>query len=438
LTNAQLQTTLRLKASAPGYLPAQLNTAPLHQLPPLLLQPDDAALMQAAWDIASKTDTPEAYTAFLRKYPNSPMVYEASSRLAAFASAREQAAWGTAQKTNTLAGYEGFLKDYRAGAYAAEAQNRLDNLSDDAAWARAEAANTPAACQQYLQNYPKGRHLAEAQRCVNAAAQVIAPTTDVPKPSMVSVPGGSFTMGDVMGDKVKDNELPVHTVQLAAFELGRYEVTFAEYDRFCEATKRDKPEDKGWGRGNRPAIYLSWEDATAYCNWLSTQHGYTPVYTTGKGSDISANWQANGYRLPTEAEWEYAARGGGKKVRFGNGKDIAEPKEINFDGSKERKTTYSIVGEYREKTVPVGSLNSPNTLGLHDMSGNVWEWCWDWYGNYSKNTQTNPRGPASGSDRVLRGGSWYYSPQDVRAADRLFNTPGLRSGHIGFRLARTP
>ncbi len=438
LTSAQLQTTLRLKASAPGYITAQLNTAPLHQLPPLLLQPDDAAQMQAAWDKASRTDTPEAYTAFLGKYPNSPMVYEASSRLADFASAREQAAWGAAQKTNTLAGYEGFLKDYPAGAYAAEAQNRLDNLSDDAAWARAEAANTPAACQQYLQSYPKGRHLAEAQRCVNAAAQVIAPTTDVPKPSMVSIPGGSFTMGDVMGDKARDNELPVHTIQLAAFELGRYEVTFAEYDRFCEATKRDKPEDRGWGRGNRPAIYVSWEDATAYCNWLSTQHGYTPVYTTGKGSDISANWQANGYRLPTEAEWEYAARGGGKKVRFGNGKDIADPKEINFDGSKENRTKYSIAGEYRQKTVPVGSLNSPNALGLHDMSGNVFEWCWDWYGNYSKNTQTNPRGSASGSDRVFRGGSWYSFPRGVRAADRNSVAPVYRSDYLGFRLARTP
>ncbi|NUO02952.1 MAG: formylglycine-generating enzyme family protein, partial [Saprospiraceae bacterium] len=143
------------------------------------------------------------------------------------------------------------------------------------------------------------------------------------------------------------------------------------------------------------------------------------------------------YRLPTEAEWEYAARGGGKAVLFGNGKNIIDPKEINFNGSADYKKSYSVAGEYRQKTVPVGSLNSPNALGLHDMSGNVWEWCSDWYGAYPAGSQTNPTGPASGSYRVFRGGSWYVYPRYCRVAYRFGGTPDYRYSSVGFRLART-
>ena len=166
---------------------------------------------------------------------------------------------------------------------------------------------------------------------------------------------------------------------------------------------------------------------------------YQPVYTI-KGKEVTANWNANGYRLPTEAEWEYAARGGGKKVRFGNGKDVADPKEINFNGEKDYKKPYSLVGEYRRETVPVDSLNSLNALGLHDMSGNVYEWCWDWYDQkyYAKSPTTNPRGPSAGSFRVLRGGSWFSDPRYVRAAYRNDYTPDNRFYDIGCRLARTP
>jgi formylglycine-generating enzyme required for sulfatase activity len=252
---------------------------------------------------------------------------------------------------------------------------------------------------------------------------------------MALIPAGTFEMGDVMGDKEYDNEKPVHPVTLDAFYLGKYAVTFEEYDAFCEATKRDKPGDSGWGRGKRPVINVSWEDAVAYCNWLSMQHGFQPVYTIS-GSKVTTNWNANGYRLPTEAEWEYAAREGGKKVRFGNGKDIADPKEINFDASASYKKPYSVAGEYRRKTVPAGSLNSPNALGLHDMSGNVWEWCWDWYGGYPSTAQINPKGPDTGSFRVFRGGSWSLSPAYVRVAHRFNSTPDDRDYGLGFRLAR--
>ncbi len=252
---------------------------------------------------------------------------------------------------------------------------------------------------------------------------------------MVLVKGGIFQMGDVMGDNEYGDERPVHSVTLSDFLIGKYAVAFEEYDAFCSATGSSKPGDRDWGRGRRPVISVSWENAVAYCNWRSKQEGLEEVYTSG--STVTANWQANGYRLPTEAEWEYAAREGGKKVRFGNGKDIADPKEVNFVGIAEYKRPYSVVGEYRGKTVPVGSLNSPNALGLHDMSGNVLEWCWDWYGDYPAAAQTNPKGPNTGSLRVLRGGSWFSRPRNCRVAHRGNDTPGYRDYSIGFRLART-
>ncbi|MBK8704644.1 MAG: SUMF1/EgtB/PvdO family nonheme iron enzyme [Saprospiraceae bacterium] len=149
-------------------------------------------------------------------------------------------------------------------------------------------------------------------------------------------------------------------------------------------------------------------------------------------------WQGGSYRLPTEAEWEYAARAvdgkGGGKVRFGNGKDIADPKEINFDGNSGTRP-YSIAGGYRRKTTPVGNF-SPNSLGLFDMSGNVWDWCWDWYDAYPTSSQTDPKGPDSGSNRVNRGGSWLNDPVYARCAYRSDDGPDRRSSSLGFRLAR--
>lgn len=281
------------------------------------------------------------------------------------------------------------------------------------------------------------------------------PRYNTPKPAMVFIPGGTFQMGDILSDSDMDSdELPTHTVTLGGYYLGPTEVTFDEYDLFCDATKRDKPDDRGWGRGRRPVIYVNWYDAIEYCNWLSEQHGYTQAYTIDKNrkdpnnqnTDDDKKWTvnlvpgANGYGLPTEAEWEYAARAGGKKVRFGNGKDIADPKEINFDASAEYKKDYSVVGEFQRETVPVGNLNSPNSLGLHDMSGNVWEWCWDWYDEkqYEKDVKgaRNPVGTYSGQSRVLRGGSWVDGPNDCRASNRGRWYSYSWGSALGFRLVR--
>ncbi|OWY19433.1 hypothetical protein B6N25_14300 [Sphingobacteriales bacterium TSM_CSS] len=267
---------------------------------------------------------------------------------------------------------------------------------------------------------------------------------------MKYIKGGSFEMGDVFGEGY-DSEKPVHPVTVDDFYMSAYCVTFEEYDAFCVATGRAKPGDAGWGRGKQPVISVSWYDAVEYCNWLSRQQGLTPVYTidktrqdpNNKNGDwdekwiVTPNWNANGYRLPTEAEWEYAAREGGKKVRFGNGQNILRATEANFDGSASYKQPYSEVGEYREKTVGVDSFK-PNGLGLYNMSGNVWEWCWDWYGNYQNSPQANPRGAAGGSFRVLRGGSWGSLPQGCRVACRNSNAPDYRDNYYGFRLAFVP
>ena len=280
------------------------------------------------------------------------------------------------------------------------------------------------------------------------------PTDLLPLPTMIRIPGGTFQMGSTEGSS---DEKPVHTVTVSDFYLAETEVTFTQYDAFCEATGRDKPSDSGWGRGQRPVINVDWYDCIEYCNWLSEQQSLQPVYTIDKRSQdpnnssgfdekkwrVTANWQANGYRLPTEAEWEYAARAlngqGGGKVRFGNGQDIADPNQINFDASASYKKPYSRAGIYRQKTLPVGSF-VPNSLGLYDMSGNVWEWCWDWYGNdyYASSPSRDPRGPDSGADRVLRGGSWSGFPRSALVAYRNRGMLSYRNANYGFRPARTP
>lgn len=258
-------------------------------------------------------------------------------------------------------------------------------------------------------------------------------------------------MGDVIGDKEQTNE-SVHVVTVGNFWFAKNEITFKEYDAYCSATGNELPNDNGWGRGQRPVINVDWYDAIEYCNWRSSQEGLKVAYSINKSVkdpnntntndtkrwQISLNENANGYRLPTEAEWEYAARAGGKKVRFGNGKDIAVPSEINFNPSPDSKKQYDMTGEYRQKTVPVGSLNSPNALQLHDLSGNVWEWCWDWYdsGNYGKSATSNPQGPSFGSHRVCRGGSWGDNSAHQRVSYRNFVMPSVRGFYLGFRLAR--
>jgi formylglycine-generating enzyme required for sulfatase activity len=260
--------------------------------------------------------------------------------------------------------------------------------------------------------------------------------------TMVFIPGGTFIMGDVMGDSKWDEELfsemTLHEVTLDSFCLGKYAVTFEEYDLFCEIIGMKKPSDEESGRGKKPVFNVDWYDAVLYCNWLSTKEGFEEVYTITEDWVVTANWKTNGYRLPTEAEWEYAARGAGKKVRFGNGKDIAKVDEINFSGREGRYSIRSFRAKIHNKTVPVGSL-APNPLGLYEMSGNIWEWCWDSHQPYSSNAQKNPKGSEWNKYfRMMRGGSWGSSARECRSTFRCCQLANQCNSYTGFRLVFVP
>jgi len=246
----------------------------------------------------------------------------------------------------------------------------------------------------------------------------------------VLVEGGTFMMEDTWGVGFS-NEKPVHQVTLTYdFYIGKYETTFDEYDAFCETTGRSKPKDEGWGRGSRPVINVSWNDAIAYCNWLSEKEGLPKAYDD-KGNLLDKDGMITtdpskvvGYRLPTEAEWEYAARGGNKS------------KGYKYSGSDTIDEVAWYTSNSGGKTQEVGK-KAPNELGIYDMSGNVWEWCSDWYGNYSSSAQTNPYNSTAGSFRVYRGGSWYFDATLTLVAFRAFDSPTSTGDYLGFRIART-
>ncbi|WP_334103293.1 SUMF1/EgtB/PvdO family nonheme iron enzyme, partial [Mesotoga prima] len=256
-------------------------------------------------------------------------------------------------------------------------------------------------------------------------------------PEVVLVEGGTFMMGDAWGDGLY-TELPVHEVTLTYdFWLGKYEVTFEEYDAFCDATGRSKPGDLGMGRGKSPVIYVNWWDAIAYCNWLSQKEGLPFAYRLSgepsEGQMLDANGNVTtditkviGYRLPTEAEWEYAARGG---------KHHSPNKYSGSDNVDEVAWHWYNSGY---KTHEVG-LKLPNALGICDMSGNVWEWCSDFYdsGYYAKSPMNNPYNYTAGSYRVNRGGGWHSTAIGVRVAYRGGNDPTDTNNNLGFRIAGT-
>jgi formylglycine-generating enzyme required for sulfatase activity len=226
-------------------------------------------------------------------------------------------------------------------------------------------------------------------------------------PEMVWIAGGRFQMGDLQGNGFA-NERPVHWISVDKFAMGRYEVTFAEYDKFAQATGRDKPDDKDWGRGNRPVINVSLEDAIAYTEWLSQQTGQT-------------------YRLPTEAEWENAARAGTTTDYWWGNKIGSNRANCKGCGSQWDA----------KRTAEVGSFDS-NAFGLYDTVGNIWEWTCSEYEEKYRGKEQRCADKESTSSRVLRGGSWYNPPKGARVSyrDRDWNSWWNLQGFVGFRLLR--
>jgi formylglycine-generating enzyme required for sulfatase activity len=235
-------------------------------------------------------------------------------------------------------------------------------------------------------------------------------------------------------------EKPVHGVVFTyEYEIGTYEVTFDQYDAYLLATGQPTStvDDNNWGRGDRPVINVSWEAAVRYCNWLSGQVGFPRAYSEttwelldASGATTTDIAQVKGWRLPTEAEWEYAARGGATDIADG-----IEEHDYLYAGSD----TLTDVGWSFEnsgvQTHPVGKLG-PNEQGLYDMSGNVWEWCHDRFTAYVAFVQTNPTGAADDSGRVNRGGSFFDGP-GCRVANRSYDAPTDSRMSVGFRIART-
>ena len=282
-------------------------------------------------------------------------------------------------------------------------------------------------------------------------------------PGMVVIPSGSFAMGDPFNDRHDGHETPVHTVQVGGFCMDKYEVTKALWDEvYGWAITHGYTFDyanSGQGKAaNHPAHSMTWYDCVKWCNARSEKEGRVPAYYTSAAQTgvyrsgqvgVQNDWVKwnTGYRLPTESEWEKAARGGSSGHRFPwSDVETITHSQANYysspafayDISPTRVYHPSFQGGGTPNTSPAGYF-APNGDGLYDMAGNVWEWCWDWYGSYGAAAQTDPRGPVAGSGRVIRGGGWNGSAIFCRSADRNSgSSPDYRGNSVGFRAVLAP
>ncbi|WP_324080909.1 formylglycine-generating enzyme family protein [Geomonas sp.] len=301
-----------------------------------------------------------------------------------------------------------------------------------------------------------GMTVAEAAAATGAAATVSPAVTGAGAPAavitdpttgmrFVGIKGGCYQMGDTFGEGARD-EKPAHEVCVQDFALAQHDVTVGEFRRFVRSTGYLTEAEKGggcafWGGESwlydakrtwmnpgfeqddrHPVVCVSWNDATAFIAWLEKSSG-------------------RHYRLPTEAEWEYAARTGGKQERYaGFSEDEELGRHANFcDSNCDFRWKRAGQDDHYRNTSPVGSYQ-PNGLGLYDMSGNVWQWLSDYYerGFYREPVGLNPKGPAAGEKHVLRGGSWTSKPYYLRATNRFRSLPLYRVYDTGFRLAISP
>jgi len=274
---------------------------------------------------------------------------------------------------------------------------------------------------------------------------------------MALIPAGSFQMGDSFGDGYSD-ELPVNTVAVSAFIMDRCEITKALWDEvatWAAANGYDIGPGSAQGKAaDHPVWSVSWYEAVKWANARSEKEGLGPCYTvdgtvyrTGQSDNPTCNWSASGYRLPTEAEWEKAARGGGERSRFPwNSTNEIQHALANYHSTTDyvydTSATRGYHPDYSSEPVPyispVGNF-APNGYRLYDMGGDVMEWCWDWYDDsyYTVSPDEDPRGPAVGMYRTRRGGSWFSLAFYCRVARRDYNSPYIEKPTLGFRLVRT-
>lgn len=234
----------------------------------------------------------------------------------------------------------------------------------------------------------------------------------------VLVKGGEFKMGNTVEEEGFEDEIPVHQVTLSDYYISTYEVTQSEWEEVMGSNPST------FIGKMKPVENISWFDAIDFSNKLSEKEGLKPCYTIGRNNNVTCDWTANGYRLPTEAEWEYAARGGNESNGY------------MYSGSNSIDEVGFYKGNSMSMSHPTGS-KKPNELRIYDMSGNVWEWCWDWYTNsYRSDPETNPRGVEFGVERCRRGGSWGQISKSARSSNRLGTPPELKFNYVGLRLVK--
>lgn len=394
-----------------------------------------------AWAIAQTRQTLSGYEDYLESWPEGLYASQARERIAemkakaealqkdaAERAAQEKNDWVTAARENTVDSYGKYLTKHPAGANAAEAQSRINRLradaADTAAWTQAKTANRAQAYQQYLDSFPQGRYVAQAIAAIEQLKPAAGRTfKDCPScPLMVSLPSGSAALGAGASEAdARPSEKPQRTVTFAdMFAMSVTEVTFSEWKACVDGGGcTTRPRDNGWGQGSRPVINVSWDDAQAYAQWLSQTSGFS-------------------YSLPTEAQWEYAARagqsgayiGGSEKAicAFANG----AAQESGLDWANSTCTDPSA-----DRTLPSGMLGA-NKFGLKDMIGNVGEWTLDCNTLNLKDAPTDGQADQRGScnQRVVRGGSWFSGPADLRFATRLMQRWGDSNDFTGIRVVR--
>ena len=248
----------------------------------------------------------------------------------------------------------------------------------------------------------------------------LPPRPEIP-PLKVQFSGMRYVKKGWLMRQSEDGSL--YQIGLDGFHMDTCEVTYSQFDVFCKATGNRLPPTLGWGRGNRPVVNVTWLDAVRYCNWRSEQKGLIPCYKLkGEKADrVVCDFNANGYRLPTEAEWEWAAKGTQKETA-----SFHDPYKVAW-----------LMGNAGSSIHIVGKL-TPNDLGIYDLAGNVWEWCHDWFeeGFYKKSTEVNSYGPHKGINKVIRGGSWRDLPKIGNTVFRNMHNPNEGSDNIGFRCVR--
>lgn len=242
---------------------------------------------------------------------------------------------------------------------------------------------------------------------------------------VVEVQGGTFLMG--LNTKNFPDEKPQHEITLSRFYMSQYEILYDDYAAFCKTAGYSQPT----GTDGFPATNMTWENAVMFCNWLSARDGFDKAYEIDRNDEkgifnVKCNFLSNGYRLPTEAEWEYAAKGGHRS------------KDYNFSGSNSPYNIAWFSETYKGLEHKPGEL-LPNELGIYDMSGNVAEWCWDYYSDdyYSKSEKIDPKGPTAIYDRVFRGGSRRDKIEYIQVSRRFHKNQKEKDLYIGFRVVRS-